>query len=101
MLDLHEWVVERCAIVVEGVGADVVHQLSEQVVFALKEAVECRAAYVSARDDVADGDLAVVLLAQKLGERRDDRGAAFGLAGIHGYASASTSRQRSVPEQPS
>ena len=63
MLDLHEWVVERCAIVVEGVGADVAHELGQQVVFALKEAVECRAAYVSARDDVADGNLAVVLFA--------------------------------------
>ena len=88
MLDLHEWVVERCAIVVEGVGADVAHELGQQVVFALKEAVECRAAYVSARDDVANGDLAVVLFAQQLGERRNDGSAAFCLAGIHGYASA-------------
>ena len=29
MLDLHEWVVERCAIVVEGVGADVAHALGQ------------------------------------------------------------------------
>ena len=29
MLDLHEWVVERCAIVVEGVGADVAHELGQ------------------------------------------------------------------------
>ena len=87
MLDLHERVVERCAIVVEGVGADVAHQFGQQVVFALKEAVECRAAYASARDDVADGDLAVVLLAKELRKRRNNSGAAFGFAGIHGYAS--------------
>ena len=36
----------------------------------------------------ADGDLAVVFLAQELGERRNDGSAAFCLAGIHGYASA-------------
>ena len=66
MLDLHERVVEGCAVIVEGMGADIAHQLSEQVVFALKEAVECRAAYVSARDDVADGDLTVIFLAQEL-----------------------------------
>ena len=29
MLDLHEWVVEWCAIVVEGVGADVAHELGQ------------------------------------------------------------------------
>ena len=29
MFDLHEWVVERCAIVVEGVGADVAYELGQ------------------------------------------------------------------------
>ena len=101
MLDLYEWVIEGRAVIVEGMGADVAYELGQQVVFALKEAVECRAAYVGTSDDVADGDLAVVFLAQELGERRNDGSAAFCLAGIHGYASASTSRQRSVPEQPS
>ena len=87
MLDLYERVVEGCAVIVEGMGADIAHQLSEQVVFALKEAVERGPTHMGASDDVADGDLAVVLLAQELGKRRDDGGAAFCLAGIHGYAS--------------
>ena len=43
---------------------------------------------MGASDDVADGDLTVIFLAQELGERRDDGGTAFCLAGIHGYASA-------------
>ena len=43
---------------------------------------------MGASDNVADGDLAVVLFAQQLGERRNDGGAAFCLAGIHSYASA-------------
>ncbi len=63
MLDLYEWVVEGRTVIVEGMGADIAHELGEQVVFALKEAVERRATHVSARDDVADGDLAVVFLA--------------------------------------
>ena len=29
MLDLHEWVVERCAIVVKSVGADVAHEFGQ------------------------------------------------------------------------
>ena len=88
MLDLHEWVVERRTIVVEGVGADVAHEFGQQVVFALEEAVERGPTHMGASDDVADGDLAVVLLAKELGECCDDGGAAFFLAGIHGYASA-------------
>lgn len=88
MLDLHEWVVEGRAIVVEGMGADIAHELSEQVIFAFEEAVERGSTHMGASDDVADGDLAVVLFAQQLGERRNDGSAAFCLAGIHGYASA-------------
>ena len=42
---------------------------------------------MGASDDVADGDLAVVLLAKELRECGNDGGAAFGFAGIHGYAS--------------
>lgn len=101
MFDLYERIIERCAIVVEGVGADVAYELSEQIIFAFEEAVERGPTHMGASDNVADGDLAVVLFAQQLGERRNDGSAAFCLAGIHGYASASTSRQRSVPEQPS
>lgn len=37
---------------------------------------------MGASDNVADGDLAVVLFAQQLGERRNDGSAAFCLAGI-------------------
>ncbi len=88
MLDLYEWVIEGRTVIVEGMGADIAHELSEQVIFALEEAVERRATYVGASNDVADGDLAVVLLAQQLGKRRDNSSAAFCLAGIHGYASA-------------
>ena len=40
MLDLHEWVVEGRTVIVEGMGADIAHELSEQVIFALEEAVE-------------------------------------------------------------
>ena len=88
MLDLYEWVIEGRTVIIEGMGADIAHELSEQVVFALKEAVECRATHMGASDDVADGDLAVIFLAQELGERRNDGGTAFCLASIHGYTSA-------------
>ena len=88
MLDLYERVIEGCTVIVEGMGADIAHELSEQVIFALKEAVERCPTHMGASDDVADGNLAVVLLAQELGERRNDGSAAFCLAGIHGYASA-------------
>ncbi|MEE0571086.1 MAG: hypothetical protein UC264_04495 [Collinsella sp.] len=88
MLDLYEWVIEGRTVIVEGMGADIAHELSEQVIFALEEPVERGPTYVGTSDDVADGDLAVVFLAQELGERRNDGSAAFCLAGIHGYASA-------------
>ena len=68
-------------------GADIAHEFSEQVIFAFEEAVERGPTYVGASDDVADGDLAVIFLAQELGERRNDGGTAFCLAGIHSYAS--------------
>ena len=29
MLDLHEWVVEGRTVIVEGMGADIAHELSE------------------------------------------------------------------------
>ena len=88
MLDLYEWVIEGRTVIVEGMGADIAHELSEQVIFAFKEAVERGPTHMGASDDDADGDLAVIFLAQELGERRNDGGTAFCLAGIHGYASA-------------
>ena len=87
MLDLYERVIEGRTVIVEGMGADVAHELSEQVIFALEEAVERGPTHMGASNDVADGDLAVVLLAKELGKRRDNSGAAFDFAGIHGYAS--------------
>lgn len=40
MLDLYEWVIEGRTVIVEGMGADIAHELSEQVIFAFEEAVE-------------------------------------------------------------
>ena len=65
MLDLYEWVIEGRTVIVEGMGADIAHELGEQVVFALEEAVERGPTHMGASDDVADGDLAVVLFAQQ------------------------------------
>ena len=39
MLDLYERVVEGCTVIVEGMGADIAHEFSEQVIFAFEEAV--------------------------------------------------------------
>ena len=88
MLDLCEWVIEGRTVIVERVGADIAYELGKQVIFALEEAVERCPTHMGASNDVADGDLAVIFLAQELGERRNDGGTAFCLAGIHGYASA-------------
>ena len=63
MLDLYEWVIEGRTVIVEGMGADIAHELSEQVIFALEEAVERGPTNMGTSDDVADGNLAVVLFA--------------------------------------
>ena len=43
MLDLYEWVIEGRTVIVEGMGADIAHELSEQVIFAFEEATWARA----------------------------------------------------------